>query len=75
MPNGVIKRYVEICYKGKKIFTGKCIEGDSTSYIDSCTESCKNLKTLIDGYEGEITRLDKKITILQEEIKAIKGEE
>lgn len=75
MANGVTKRYVEICYKGKKIFTGKCIEGDSTSYINSCTESAQNLKQLIDGYQSTIDRLDKKITILQDELKAIKGEE
>lgn len=72
---GVVKRYVEITYKGKKIFTGKCIEGDTTSFINSCTESAQNLKTLIDGYEGEIAKLDKKIAVLQDEIKKIKGEE
>lgn len=75
MAQGVTKKYVEISYNGKKIFTGDIVEGDSTDYINSCLESTKNLQELIDGKNEEIRKLEQKVKILQDEIKAIKGVE
>lgn len=72
---GVTKQYIEISYKGKKIFTGDIVEGDSTDYLNSCLESSKNLQELIDGKNEEIRKLDEKIRVLQEKIKIIEGEE
>lgn len=73
MAQGVTKKFVEISYNGKKIFTGDIVEGDSTDYLNSCLESSKNLQELIDVNNEEIRKLEQKVKVLQDEIKAIKG--
>lgn len=73
MAQGVTKKFVEIIYNGKKIFTGDIVEGDSTDYINSCLESSKNLQELIDVKNEEIRKLERKVKVLQDEIKVIKG--
>lgn len=72
---GVVKRYVVIEYEGKPIFVSKVIEGDSTTYINVTNEAMANLKTLLDEQKAETNRLEKKIKVLQDEVKVLKGED
>lgn len=73
--SGVTKDYVVINYNGKPIFVSHLIEGTTESFIKTNDEAIANLTALLKGHREEIAKLETKITILQDEIKKIKGEE
>ena len=72
---GLPENYIQIRVKGKIVFVSSVLSTDTMSLESLKRKAEENLEKLITGYEVSIERLEKRCEALENEIKAIKGEE
>lgn len=72
---GIPENYIQIRVKGKIVFVSSVLSTDTMSLESLKRKAEENLGELIQRYEISIERLEKRCEALENEIKAIKGEE
>lgn len=73
--SGIPENYIQIRVKGKIVFVSSVLSTDTTNLESLKRKAEENLGELIQRYEVSIERLEKRCEALENEIKAIKGEE